>query len=44
MTVHWLVRGHDDRPGALPTSLRRWLVNTRGVPKANVTVCGFWRA
>jgi len=69
MTVHWLVRGHDDRPGALalatvqdfdlpegsvyaylvgeqslPTSLRRWLVNTRGVPKANVTFCGFWRA
>ena len=29
---------------ALPTSLRRWLVNTRGVPKANVTFCGFWRA
>ena len=29
---------------SLPTSLRRWLVNERGVPKANVTFCGFWRA
>lgn len=69
MAVHWLVRGHDDVPGALalatvqgfdlppgsvyafvvgeqtlPASLRRWLVNVRGVPKANVTFCGFWRA
>jgi len=29
---------------SLPTSLRRWLVNERGVPKLHVTFCGFWRA
>jgi NADPH-dependent ferric siderophore reductase len=29
---------------SLPTSLRRWLVNERGVPKANVTFSGFWKA
>jgi len=28
---------------ALPTSLRRWLVAERGVPKSNVTFCGYWR-
>jgi NADPH-dependent ferric siderophore reductase len=67
--VHWLVRGHGEKPGtlalatvqafplpagtpyafvvgeqSLPTSLRRWLVNERGVPKSHVTFCGFWRA
>ena len=29
---------------SLPTQLRRWLVTERGVPKANVTFSGFWRA
>jgi len=28
---------------SLPTALRRWLVNERGVPKANIMFCGYWR-
>jgi len=67
MTVHWLIRDHAARPGALAlpalrdlplsrslsaftvgesalaTGARRHLVNERGVPKANVTFCGYWR-
>jgi NADPH-dependent ferric siderophore reductase len=29
---------------SLPTSLRRYLVNERGVPKTHVSFCGFWRS
>lgn len=28
---------------SLPTSLRRWLVTEKGVPKSHVSFCGFWR-
>ena len=28
---------------SLPTSLRRWLVNERGVPKDHILFCGYWR-
>ena len=28
---------------ALPTSLRRWLVNERGVPKDRIMFCGYWK-
>ena len=28
---------------SLPTSLRRWLVNERGVPKGDIMFCGYWR-
>jgi len=28
---------------ALATGLRRWAVSERGIPKANVTFCGYWK-
>jgi NADPH-dependent ferric siderophore reductase len=28
---------------ALATGLRRWAVGERGIPKANVTFCGYWK-
>jgi NADPH-dependent ferric siderophore reductase len=28
----------------LATGARRHLVNDRGVPKSNITFCGYWRA
>lgn len=69
VTVHWIVRDHDETAGArtlaflrelafpegevnafaageasLATGTRRHLVNERGVPKANITFCGYWKA
>ncbi|MGI9822799.1 siderophore-interacting protein [Agromyces sp. Marseille-Q5079] len=69
VTVHWIVRDHDEPAGvralefvkglefpsgtvtafaagesALATGARRHLVNERGVPKANVVFCGYWKA
>ena len=44
MLAIWWMPPSSPNTLSLATGTRRHLVNERGVPKANITFCGYWKA